>query len=463
MSPAVVILAAGGGTRMRSRRAKALHTVCGRTMLAWVLAAARPLGEGKPVVVTAPDAEDLRAACGGAAATCVQPAALGTGDAVRHARGLVPASAGTTLVVYADMPLLRTSLLRRLVDEQRSGSGGGLAFATVNRAESQGFGRILRDAAGAVQGVVEERDCTPAQLDITELNAGVYAFPTQWLFARADDLPVQANGERYLTDLVGMAAGDGLPLQAVPADPDDVCGVNDRVQLAGVTALMRQRINREHMRKGVTLVDPDQTYIDAEVRIGRDTVILPGTFLTGHTGIGERCTIGPHTELEHTQVGEGSQVRHSVVEGADIGRECMIGPFARIRGGTRTGSHLHMGSFGEIKNSSLGSDVHMGHFSYLGDSDVGDGVNVGAGTITCNFDGRSKHRTVIEDGVFLGSGTTLVAPVRVSRKAMTGAGSVVTRDLPAETVAYGVPARPRRPVHDGPRPRGQPHREDPPL
>ena len=190
-------------------------------------------------------------------------------------------------------------------------------------------------------------------------------------------------------------------------------------------------------------------------------MILPGTFLTGDTDIGEGCTIGPHTELDHTRVGEGSAVRHSVVEGADIGRECMIGPFARIRRGTRTGSHLHMGSFGEIKNSSLGSDIHMGHFSYVGDSDVGDGVNVGAGTITCNFDGQAKHRTVIEDGVFLGSGTTLVAPVRVSRGAMTGAGSVVTRDLPAETLAYGVPAKPRRPAGDGPR-LHKPNREDSP-
>ena len=462
MSPAVVILAAGGGTRMQSRLTKPLHPVCGRTMLAWVLAAAEPVCDGRPVVVTAPEADDLRAACGNAADTCIQPAALGTGDAVRHAQALVPADTDITLVLCGDMPLLQTSLLRRLVERQRSGSDRGLAFATVDRAESQGFGRILRNSAGAVQEVVEERDCTPSQLDITELNAGVYAFPTRWLFARADDLPVQANGERYLTDLVGMAVADGLSVQAVSADPDDVWGVNDRVQLAKVATLMRRRINREHMRRGVTLVDPDHTYIDADVRIGRDTVILPGTLLTGHTDIGEECTIGPHAELDHTRVGEGSQVRHSVVEGADIGRECMIGPFARIRRGTRTGSHLHMGSFGEIKNSSLGSDIHMGHFSYVGDSDVGDGVNVGAGTITCNFDGHAKHRTVIEDGVFLGSGTTLVAPVRVSRGAMTGAGSVVTRDLPAETLAYGVPAKPRRPVDDGSCLQ-EPNREEPPA
>ena len=461
MSPAVVILAAGAGTRMQSRLAKSLHPVCGRTMLAWVLAAAEPLCEGRPVVVTAPDADDLRAACGDAADTCVQPAALGTGDAVRHARALVSTDTDTTLVLCGDMPLIRSSLLRRLVDRQRSGSGPGLAFASVDRAESQGFGRILRDAAGTVREVVEERDCTPAQLEVTELNAGVYAFPTPWLFARADDLPVQANGERYLTDLVGTAVRDGLSVQAVSVDPDDVWGVNDRVQLARVAHLMRQRINRGHMYRGVTLVDPDHTYIDADVRIGRDTLILPGTLLTGNTDIGEGCTIGPHTELDHTRVGEGSEVRHSVVEEADIGRECMIGPFARIRRGTRTGSHLHMGSFGEIKNSSLGADIHMGHFSYVGDSDVGDGVNVGAGTITCNFDGRAKHRTVIEDGVFLGSGTTLVAPVRVSRGAMTGAGSVVTRDLPAETLAYGVPAKPRRPVGEGPR-RQESNREDPP-
>ena len=236
MSPAVVILAAGAGTRMQSRLAKSLHPVCGRTMLAWVMAAAELLCKGRPIVVTAPDADDLRAACSDAADICVQPAPLGTGDAVRHARALGPTDTDTTLVLCGDMPLIQHSLLRRLVDRQCSGSDRGLALASVERAESQGFGRILRDATGAVQEVVEERDCTPVQLEVTELNAGVYVFPTQWLFARVADLPVQANGERYLTDLVGMAVRDGLSVQAVSADPDDVWGVNDRAQLARVAS-----------------------------------------------------------------------------------------------------------------------------------------------------------------------------------------------------------------------------------
>lgn len=438
----VVILAAGRGARMRSRTPKVLHALCGRPMLQWVLDVARALSAAPPLVVVAPGADAVRTQFAGQARFCCQTRPRGTGDAVAQAQGRLADTTRQVLVLYGDMPLLQVAPLRALVRRQAERTQGGVALLTTERSASQGFGRIVRDARGGFRAIVEEKLCTPAQRASTELNAGAYVFEPEWLFQAVARLAVQADGERYATDLPRLAREDGLAVETCAAAAEDVLGVNTRAHLALATATLRQRINAAHMDAGVSFLDPLAAYVDAGVRIGPDTLIAPGTMLTGRTHIGEGCEIGPAAHLHDCRIGEGCRIRYAVMEGTAAGPGCRIGPFARLRAGAQLEARVYMGSFGEIKNSALGADAHMGHFSYVGDADVGAGVNVGAGTVTCNFDGQRKHRTVIEDEAFLGSGTKLVAPLRVGRRARTGAGAVVTRDVPADALVYGVPAKP---------------------
>jgi len=440
----VVVLAAGRGTRMRSRRPKVLHDLCGRPLLQWVLGVAHSVLGVPPLVVVGPDHSAISAQFSAQARFCVQPHPRGTGDAVAQALPYLLPDAEQVLVLYGDMPLLQTTTLQRLVKRQARHTGPGPALLTIARSESQGFGRVVRDVHGAFQEIVEERNCSSVQRAITELNVGVYVFDVGWLRRTIGDLPLQAHQEKYLTDLPGLAVAAGHAVQTVQAAAAEASGINTRVDLAAAARLMRARINTAHMLAGVTLADPVTAYIDADVAIGADTTIGPGVVLTGTTIIGEACEIGSGTHLHDTEVGNGCRIRQSVLEGVTLEDDCHVGPFARMRPGTRLGQSVHVGSFGEIKNSRLGPHVTMGHFSYVGDADVGAHVNIGAGTITCNFDGETKHRTVVEAGAFLGSGTKLIAPVTVGREACTGAGSVVTRDVSAETLVYGVPARPQR-------------------
>ena len=439
----VVVLAAGRGTRMRSRHPKVLHGLCGRPLLQWVVGAAHSVLGVPPLVVVGPDHAAISTRFAAQARFCVQPGPRGTGDAVAQSLPYLLPDAAQVLVMYGDMPLLRAETLQQLVECQARMPGSGPALLTISRSESQGFGRIVRDAQGAFKEIVEERDCSASQRAITELNAGVYVFDTGWLRRMIGELKLQSNQEKYLTDLPGLAVAAGHAVSTVQVSAVEATGVNTRVDLAEATRLMRERINTAHMLAGVTLVDPDTAYIDADVAVGADTTIGPGVVLTGTTTVGEACEIGAGTHLHDTKVGNGCHIRQSVLEGATLEDDCHVGPFARMRPGAHLGQFVHVGSFGEIKNSRLGPHVTMGHFSYIGDADVGACVNVGAGTITCNFDGETKHRTVVEDGAFLGSGTTLIAPVTVGRGAHTGAGSVITRDVPAETLVYGVPARPQ--------------------
>lgn len=438
----VVILAAGRGSRMRSRTPKVLHALCGQPMLQWVLDAARALSAAPPLVVVAPGADAVTAQFAGRARFCCQAQPRGTGDAVAQAQGRLADTTRQVLVLCGDMPLLPVATLRALIRRQAERTQGGVALLTTDRPASQGFGRIVRDERGGFRAIVEEKLCTPAQRTLTELNAGAYVFEPGWLFQAAARLAVQADGERYVTDLPRLAREDGLAVETCAAAPEDVLGVNTRAELALATAALRRRINAAHMDAGVSFTDPQAAYVDAGVRIGPDTLIAPGTMLTGRTHIDEGCEIGPAAHLHDCRIGAECRIQYAVMEGTAVGSGCRIGPFARLRAGARLEARVYMGSFGEVKNSALGADAHMGHFSYVGDADVGAGVNVGAGTITCNFDGQRKHRTIIEDEAFLGSGTKLVAPLRVGPRARTGAGAVVTRDVPADALVYGVPAKP---------------------
>ncbi|MBN1953866.1 MAG: bifunctional UDP-N-acetylglucosamine diphosphorylase/glucosamine-1-phosphate N-acetyltransferase GlmU [Anaerolineae bacterium] len=441
MRQSIVILAAGQGRRMKSGTPKVLHPLGGRPMVSYAIAAARALCDTPPVLVVGHGMEALQETAGDSVRYVRQAERLGTGHAVLQARPLLEGAADEVVVIYADMPLLTAETLER-VGAARRQAAAALAFLTVVVDDPRGFGRVVRRPDNSVQQIVEEADATAEQKAICELNAGVYTFDAAWLWPHLADLPRHANGEYYLTDTVEIAVQQGQPIATVTAgDPAEVLGVNTRVHLAEAEAILRRRINRRWMEAGVTLRDPETTYIEPGVAIGQDTVIEPGTHLRGSTTIGARCLIGPHSLIVDSVIGDECRVLASVVEQAVMEAGSDVGPFSHLRRGARLEAGAHVGNFGEVKNATLGAGSKMGHFSYLGDAEVEAGVNIGAGTVTCNYDGKDKHQTYIEEDAFIGSGTMLVAPVRVGKGATTGAGAVVTHDVPAGAVVYGVPAR----------------------
>jgi len=441
MKFSAVILAAGQGTRMKSSLPKVLHPLLGKPMAWYALQATRQVIQSTPVMIVGYGAEQVQQVMGSQAEYALQEPQLGTGHAVLQAEPVLRGSCELVLVTYADMPLLTAETLSRLADLAES-HDGPVTMLTVTAPDARGFGRILRDKSGTVIAIIEEAQATPEQLDIHELNPGVYCFRTGWLWDALKRIPLSPKGEYYLTDLVGMAVAEGHAIRSIEvADPDEVIGINTRLHLAQAGALLQQRINRQWMLAGVSMVDPSSTYIEPEVTLGVDTTLWPGTYLRGDTHIGSGCVIGPNTIVQDTRVGDHCTLLASVLEGALVEDHVDMGPYCHLRQGAHLAHGVHMGNFGEVKNSTLGPGAKMGHFSYLGDTTVGAEANIGAGTITCNFDGTQKHETVIGEGAFIGSDTMLVAPVRVGEGARTGAGAVVTRDIPPHTLAVGVPAR----------------------
>lgn len=447
MKITAILLAAGQGTRMKSDLPKVLIPVLGRPMIWHALEAVKQASNETPVVVIGHGAEKVTDYLGDSARTVVQDPQLGTAHAVMQAAPLLRGTGGLVLVCYADMPLLRGGTLARLVEKQKA-SRGPISMLTVFNDDPHGFGRVVRAADGTVQAIVEEYVATEEQKRIKELNVGAYCFEADWLWdalTRIEKNP--QKGEYYLTDAVEVAVKSGLTVQAeVMEDAEEAVGVNTRVHLAEVEAEMRRRVNLGHMLNGVTLIDPASTYIEVGVEIGRDTVVWPNTYLHGGTAIGEANVIGPNTLIRDSKIGNRCKVLMSVMEGARLEDDVDMGPFARLRTGAHLGSRVHMGNFGEVKDSYLHDGVKMGHFSYIGNADIGSGTNIGAGTITCNYDGEKKHPTVIGENVFIGSDTMLVAPVNLGDGARTGAGAVVTKDVPPDTLVVGIPARAIRKV-----------------
>ncbi len=444
MKTVAVILAAGHGVRMASATPKVLHKLAGKPLIQYALQAAASVSDDLPVVVVGHGAEAVRQEVGGAARFAIQEQQLGTANALMSAESLLHTAADLVLVTTADMPLFRSETLRRLVDLQKN-NPGPLSLMTAISGDSHGFGRVLRSANGAVQAVVEEAQATPEQLALRELNVSVYCFSTAWLWPALHRIPLSPKGEYYLTDVVGLAVADGLAVNAlVMDDPDEAMGINTRLHLAQAEEILRRRINESWMLAGVTLVDPHTTYIEPGVTIGRDTIIWPNTYLQGKTVIGEGCTLGPNTIIRDTRLGQGCTVLASLLEGSILEDHVDMGPFGHLRPGAHLAEGVHLGNFGEVKSSYLGPGVKMGHFSYIGDATIGPNVNIGAGTITCNFDGVHKNHTEIGADVFIGSDTMLVAPVEIGEGSKTGAGSVVTHDVPPHTLVVGVPARPLR-------------------
>lgn len=441
MKLSAVILAAGQGTRMKSSLPKVLHPLLGRPMACYALEAVRQVTQSTPVMVIGHQAEQVRQGLGDLAEYVLQEPQLGTGHAVMQAEPLLAGKSDLVLVTYADMPLLTAQTLSRLV-EMAQAHASPLSMLTMTAGEPRGFGRILRDPSGKVVGIVEEAQATAAQMEIRELNPGVYCFRDDWLWQSLRRIPLSPKGEYYLTDLVGLAAGAGADIQSLSvADPDEMIGINTRLHLAQAGTLLRRRINQVWMEAGVSMVDPDHTYIEPGVSLGQDTTLWPGTYLHGNTHIGSGCTIGPDTIIRDSQVGNDCTLLASVLEGAILEDRVSMGPYCHLRKGAHLCTGSHMGNFGEVKNSTLGPGAKMGHFSYLGDTSVGADVNIGAGTITCNYDGEHKYATEIGEGAFIGSDTMLVAPVKVGAGARTGAGAVVTRDVPPHSLVVGVPAK----------------------
>ena len=437
-----ILLAAGQGTRMRSSTPKVLHPIAGKPMIWHALESIKSATNEKPVVVVGHGAEAVAAYLGDAARTVLQEPQLGTGHAVLQAGSLLKGKTDLVVVCYSDMPLLRGETLQLLVETQKMNKGP-LSILTVHSNNPRGFGRIIRNADGTVAAIVEEAAATAEQLLVGELNVGGYCFAADWLWDALGRIPKNPKkGEYFLTDTVELAAGDGLPVQAVVMDDlEETIGVNTRVHLSECAAAMRRRINQQHMLNGVTMIDPACTYIDAGVTIGMDTVLMPNTHLQGLTEIGQGNIIGPNSIIRNSRIGDRCKVLASDLEGALLEDDVDMGPFARLRKGAHLGNHVHMGNFGEVKDSHLKDGVKMGHFSYIGNAQIGANTNIGAGTITCNYDGEKKHATEIGEDVFIGSDTMLVAPLRIGDGARTGAGAVVTKNVAEDTLVVGMPAR----------------------
>lgn len=441
MKTTAILLAAGQGTRMKSDLPKVLHPVLGQPMLWHALEAVRQASSETPVVVVGHGAQAVTEYLGDSARTVAQDPQLGTAHAVMQAAPLLRGQSDLVSVCYADMPLLRGETLKRLVEKQQA-NPGPFSMLTVFNDNPRGFGRIVRSVNGTVQAIVEEAVATPEQLALRELNVGAYCFNGAWLWDALQRIEKNPRkGEYYLTDAVELAAQAGLPVQAEVMDGLEAIGVNTRVHLAEVEAEMRRRVNESHMLNGVTLVDPASTYIEIGVTIGRDTVVWPNTYLHGKTEIGEGNVIGPNTVIRDSRIENRCKVFASMLEGAWLEDDADVGPFARLRKGAHLGKRVHMGNFGEVKDSHLRDGVKMGHFSYIGNAQIGANTNIGAGTITCNYDGARKNATEIGEDVFIGSDTMLVAPLKIGDRAITGAGAVVTKDVPLDTLVVGMPAR----------------------
>lgn len=428
---AAIVLAAGQGSRMKSKYPKVLHPLLGKPLLQYVIDAARGVGAQPIMVVIGFGGDLVKQVIGEGVDYIWQHEQLGTAHAVKMAKEELSRISGDLLVLYGDTPLLSQPTLAALIETKRRQQASA-AVLTVELADPGGYGRIIRDDQGNVTGIVEAKDANPSQKGISEVNTGIYCFAVAPLLEALEELsPVNAQGEYYLTDVIKILAAKGQRVIGEKMEAaDEVMGPNDREQLAQTESFLKQKINHHWMREGVTIADPLFTYIGPEVTIGQDTTILPGSWISGKTVIGEDCVIGPHTRIHDATIGVGTVIQFSQVMEADIGPGNQVGPYAYIRPGTKSAANVKFGDFVEVKNCQIGTGSKIPHLSYLGDTVLGANVNIGAGTITCNYDGVHKHRTIIGDNAFIGSNSNLVAPVTVGSGATIAAGSTITKTVP---------------------------------
>jgi bifunctional UDP-N-acetylglucosamine pyrophosphorylase/glucosamine-1-phosphate N-acetyltransferase len=440
-----VILAAGQGTRMNSSRPKVLHYLCGKPLLWHVLRSAKRVTE-KQLLIVGHGAGDIKAYFGEKLSYVHQEQQLGTGHALQQVLPYLP-ERGELLVLCGDAPLLEEKVLRKFIERHRE-QGAAASVLTASLEQPAGYGRVLKDEKGYVHKIVEELHATEQQKKIKEINTGSYCFDLQLLRQYLPLLPKnEIKGEYYLTDLIELFSKAGHLVQGfLWEDANSALGINDQVQLARAASCLRERINTKLMLSGVTMIDPATTYIDVEVKVGKDTIIYPQTVLEGKTRIGRNCIVGPGVHFIDTEVGDNVTCRQSTVLQSHLGDSCWVGPYAHIRPGSTIGSEVKIGDFVEIKNSRIGCHSKIPHLSYIGDTNMGDDVNMGAGCIVVNYDGRLKHLTTIEEGAFVGCNSNLVAPLTVGKGAFVAAGSTITRDVPSGALAI---ARSRQKVKEG--------------
>jgi bifunctional UDP-N-acetylglucosamine pyrophosphorylase/glucosamine-1-phosphate N-acetyltransferase len=445
-----IVLAAGLGTRMKSRLPKVLHPICGRPLIDYVLDAAEVASGSRPLVIWSPPVEAVRDAVASRAETALQAEPRGTGDALAAGLAGLTTLAGEAptelLVLSGDVPLVEADLLDALLAEHRA-ADAAVSLISVITADPGRLGRVVRDEDGEVERIVEAKDATEDELEIEEINSGLYAFDAGWVRARIGDLrPSPVTGEIYITDLVALARADGRGIGSIQvADDGTLDGINDRAQLAEATFAMQARINEQHLLAGVTMLDPTTAHVDASVHLEADVTLEANVSLRGATRVAAGTTIGTGSLLVDMVIGRDCRILASVLESSEVEDNVQIGPFAHLRSGSSIGTGAKLGNYAEVKNSRLDAGVQQHHMSYIGDAQVGARTNIGAGTITANYDGKRKKRTTIGADAFIGVDTMLIAPVELGDGARTGAGAVVNRDVPAGKLAVGVPARLRDP------------------
>ena len=438
MGTAAIILAAGAGTRMKSKKPKVAHEVLGKPLVGWVIDAARAAGAERLVTVVGHMREQVIPLVEGASQVVVQAEQRGTGHAVMMCEEALTGFEGSVVVLYGDTPLVTSGTIASLV-RMREENAAAVVVLTMELDNPFGYGRIIRDESGQVARIVEQKDANAEEAAVRECNSGLYCFDAQALFEALGKIDTNnAQGELYLTDVLGICREAGRAVLALPAtDVDECLGVNSRSQLAEATKVMQRRVNAAHMAAGVTMIDPDLVWIGSEVRIDPDVEILPNVMLMGATSIGEDSVVGPNTRLTDTRVGRGCVIDETIAVGAVVEDGATCGPRAYLRPGAHLCEGAKAGTHVEIKKSVVGRGSKVPHLSYIGDATIGEGVNIGAGSITCNYDGKNKHKTVIGDGAFVGSDTMMVAPVTIGARAVVGAGSVITKDVSEGALGLG--------------------------
>lgn len=440
MNEPIVVLAAGKGTRMHSSLPKVLHQLCGKPMISYVLDVAKTSGSSEIIVVVPKDNDEIKDAIGNSVSHCVQEMPAGTADALLSARTLLE-DYDDVIVMSGDVPLVSEELLSSLIAKHHE-TDAFITLVTADVKNSAGLGRVVRNTDGSILKIVEQNDASNVELHVNEINAGIYIFKTGWLWDSLSNLPRSNSGEVYLTSIIHSAAQDDKVISSVkPNDENEVLGINNQMQLSIAQDYMRQKINMKLMLNGVAMPDPKTVYIDSEVVVSAGTIINPNTHVLGKSNIATRSEIGPNTVIKNVEVGIECKIESSYVSASNLKNGISIGPFSNIRANTTLENNVRVGNFVEIKNSKVGENTNILHHSYIGDAEIGKNVNIGAGSITCNFDGSKKNHTKIGDSAFIGSNTMMVAPLKIGNGARTGAGSVITKDVPNGASVVGVPAR----------------------
>lgn len=427
----VIVLAAGQGTRMKSKLFKVMHPVMGRPMVGHVVSAALNAKATQVITITGVGAETIQDYLGDRSEYVFQEEQLGTAHAVEQARELLDGKEGTTVVLSGDTPLIKAETLEQLMDEHEN-SGAKATILTALAEDPFGYGRVIRAKDGSVTKVVEEKDANEEERAVQEINTGTYCFDNKELFEALEKVDNNnAQGEYYLPDVLEILKDKNEKVSAYQLENmDEALGVNNRVALAQATTIMKNRINEEHMVNGVTLVDPNNTYIETDVKIGQDTVVEPGVYLKGNTVIGEDVVIGMHSVIEDSEIADNTQIHQSVLEEAKVGQGSNVGPHSHLRKNAVLGENVHIGNYVEIKNSTIGDDTKAGHHTYVGDAEVGKNVNIGCGVVFANYNGKAKNKTIVGDNSFVGSNSNLVAPVELGKNSFVAAGSTITKEVP---------------------------------